>query len=227
MITADVAEVGQTWAANAPKARAANHNQNRRVLALTTKDFYMGFRQPTEQRPCAVLTCDGEGKRRSTVMLAPDGSIRGHRLVADPDPRIEHLAQAFGGVPHSKPFGGYHWEAHHASQGTLAADLIAEVREALLWPRTPDGAENRRIEVVLHQDALLAIAERLTALTALAEQSAMTMADRVVGADEAEHRFDEAVAKAEAALATLVDGRFPSDPVWDDGEGADDHADVE
>lgn len=178
-----VCEPGQVYASTNPRDVANGRNQQRRVLAVEddTRTRWNPLTHSFEPRNVrrAVLTCDGNGgKMRSRVTLRLDGSLPRHVLVAEPDPRIRALAEVFRGIATREPYG--YKDTLAARYPTRAEDyqpdvrdLADEVYDALLWPRRPDGTQNARIEVVLHQDALVALAERLLTLVQTVEQSAL------------------------------------------------------
>lgn len=175
MIQRVPAEVGQIYASTRPQDVARGWNQRRAVLRLDTKSVYRGFRGESryEDRPVAVLTCDGNGGRmQSRVQLREDGSLPNHVLVSEPDPRIKALAETFRGIPTREPYG---YSDRYADEvgGPKVTDLADEVYAALLWPRNQDGLQNPRIEVVLHQDALAAVGARILELARIVEQSAL------------------------------------------------------
>lgn len=156
------AAVGQTWASTRPSDVQRGYLQRRVVTALKDKKKWDTRLGKYIMVPAAVLTSDANnGRMRTRIALRPDGSIPGYRLVAEPDPMIEVLAQQFRGIQTHEP-----WPAFKVS------DLAEEVHALLLWPREADGSQNPKHQLVLHQDAVVAIAERIKTLADVVEQSA-------------------------------------------------------
>jgi hypothetical protein len=180
-----ICEPGQIYASTHKNDQQQGHNQRRAVLAIEDYERRRysratdSYTTTTVRRAC--LTCDGNGgKMVSHVTLRPDGTLPRHVLVAEADPRLKALGETFRGIPTREAYG--YKDKLTARNPKLAADpvwaiierdLADEVYAALLWPRKPDGAQNPKVEVTLHQDALVALAERLLTLIQTVEQSAM------------------------------------------------------